>query len=125
MEYELFVEISAEMSPEVRRRLAISAYRASRWGTVALVLRGVEPDAVDRWLDSAVRKEGVGVSGVRYLDPEVVAPRIRNGSGGCTVVTADPASWMRDAGGRVGRLLDPAQGLGRLESDPAELMNGR
>jgi hypothetical protein len=52
------------------------AYRASRRGTVALVLNGVSPAQVDRALDPIVR-EVRGVAGVVYCTRATLTPLLR------------------------------------------------
>lgn len=70
------VELSANLPRPVAHRLVRAAYRASRSGPVALVLRGVDPAAVDAMLDAEVVETGVDVPGVVYLtedDPARIA----------------------------------------------------
>jgi hypothetical protein len=52
------------------------AYRASRRGTVALVLIGVSPEQVDRALDPIVGRVR-GVAGVVYCTRATLPPRLR------------------------------------------------
>lgn len=59
------VEVSSTRSGRLPVGLIRDAYRASRRGTVALVLNGVSPDEVDRALDPIVKQE-CDVAGVVY-----------------------------------------------------------
>lgn len=63
------IEVLAEPGGTAPRGLLGAAYRASREGTVVLVLNGVSPTQVDRALDSVVARVGGGVAGVAYCTP--------------------------------------------------------
>jgi hypothetical protein len=62
------IEVSADTTGEAPGGLIRAAYRASREGTVALLLNGVSAAQVDRALDAVVPLLS-GVSGVVYCTP--------------------------------------------------------
>jgi hypothetical protein len=66
------VEVSSTRSGRLPVGLIRDAYRASRRGTVALVLNGVSPDEVDRALDPIVKEE-CDVAGVVYCTPATLS----------------------------------------------------
>lgn len=115
MPYDLLVEISDDLDPELRDRLISLAYRASRSREVALVLRGVSRETVDRTLDPIVASEGVAVAGVRYLDPEEVRPLlVEDGIRQCVLLGHDP-DWISGLGGDTPPVRDPEEGINLLE----------
>lgn len=115
MPYDLLVEISEDLDPAFRERLLSLAYRASRSREVALVLRGISPSDVDRTLDPVVEREGTGVAGVRYLDPEEALPLLRaNGGSECVVLSRNPG-WLADAGAGPLSVRSPEEGVALLE----------
>ncbi len=116
MAYELFVEICADLAPELRTRLVAGAYRASRSSRIALVLKDVSREDVDRVLDPVVRKEGIAVAGVRYLSPDEARTRLHgNGADPCVVVSREP-DWLNGASSGTGvRVESPEQGLRSME----------
>lgn len=63
------IEVRAEPGGTAPRGLLGAAYRASRDGTVVLVLNGISPTQVDRALDSVVAHVGGKVAGVAYCTP--------------------------------------------------------
>lgn len=62
------IEVRADPGGNAPGGLLGAAYRASREGTVVLVLNGVSASQVDRALDSVVPRVG-GVAGVAYCTP--------------------------------------------------------
>jgi hypothetical protein len=64
------VEITSGSSERERTELIRAAYRSSRSGVVALALRGVTRQIVDRALDPVVDTRGDQVRGVVYMDAE-------------------------------------------------------
>jgi hypothetical protein len=62
------VEIAHESGEDERARLIRAAYRSSGSGLVALALRGVTREAVDRALDGVVDARNGALKGVVYLD---------------------------------------------------------
>lgn len=115
MAYELLVEVSGELEPELRDRLLSLAYRASRSQEVAIVLRGVSPQDVDRTLDPIVATEGTALPGVRYVEPEQVEPLLRkNGVRECLLVSRD-ADWLCGLDGGTPSVRSPEEGIAILE----------
>ena len=70
------VEIAPSLTGRVPVELIREAYRASRRGTVALVLNGVSSEQVDRALDRIVRRVR-DVAGVVYCTPATLTPLLR------------------------------------------------
>jgi hypothetical protein len=64
------IEITAGSDERKRTELIRAAYRSSRSGVVALALRGVATQVVDRALDSIVDIRRDRVKGVVYIDGE-------------------------------------------------------
>jgi hypothetical protein len=62
------IEVSADPKGDAPAGLIRAAYRASREGTVVLVLNGVSAAQADRALDPIVAQVG-GVAGVVYCTP--------------------------------------------------------
>lgn len=115
MPYELLVEVSGELEPGLRDRLLSLAYRASRSREVALVLRGVSREDLDRTLDPIVRQEGTALAGVRYMEPQEVESLFqRNGVGEPLLVSRD-AEWLSGLDGDVPRVRSPEEGVAILE----------
>lgn len=115
MPYDLLVEISEDLDPDLRERLISLAYRASRSREIALVLRGVSRSAVDRTLDPIVDREGTGVAGVRYLAPDDAESLLRsNAVRECVLLSRDP-DWIAGADGQGPRVRSPEQGIALLE----------
>ena len=126
MAYDLLVEISSDLDRDLQARLLAGAYRASHGRRVALVLRGVDRDAVDRLLDPVVRRVGTGVAGVRYLEPDEACAEIRDasrGDGPCLILSRD-ADWLNGSAdaGHVVRSLEA--GLGELEERERKAVSG-
>jgi hypothetical protein len=65
------IEVRADPGGNAPGSLLGAAYRASREGTVVLVLNGVSATQVDRALDSVVARVG-GVAGVAYCTPSTL-----------------------------------------------------
>jgi hypothetical protein len=84
------VEIVADRDVDTRTRLLDAAYRASRNGTVFLLVGGGDRAAVDRILDPVVRRLGVDVYGVRYLAVEEEAAVDEVLGVASTIVAASP-----------------------------------
>ena len=115
MPYDLLVDISDDLDPELRDRLISLAYRASRSREVALVLNGVSRETVDRTLDPIVASEGIAVAGVRYVDPEEVLTLLRNNAvRQCVVLGRDP-DWISGFNGDTPPVRRPEAGIGLLE----------
>lgn len=70
------VEIDSSQTGRLPVGLIREAYRASRRGTVALVLNGVSPEQVDRALDPIVSRLR-GVAGVVYCTRATLTPLLR------------------------------------------------
>ena len=67
------VEITSGSDERERTELIRAAYRSSRSGLVALALRGVPTNIVDRALDAVVDMKRDAVRGVVYIDAEATA----------------------------------------------------
>jgi hypothetical protein len=70
------IEVRADPKGEAPNGLIRAAYRASREGTVVLVLNGVSAAQVDRVLDSVVPEVG-DVAGVVYCTPATLEPLLQ------------------------------------------------
>ncbi len=115
MAYELLVEVSDDLEPELRDRLLSLAYAASRSGTIGLVLRGVAPQEVDQELDPIVKSQPMKMAGVRYLAVEDAKNILaENGSQGTIVMTRD-ANWIPAARGAPARVVSLENGIAMLE----------
>ena len=67
------VELAPHLPPETLERLTIAAYKASRAGTVGLILNGVSAREVDQRLDPVILSEGCRGCGVWYIEDEVTS----------------------------------------------------
>jgi hypothetical protein len=63
------IEVMVDSQGSLPVELIRQAYCASRGGTVAFVLNGISPQAIDRVLDEVVANAGQ-VHGVLYCDPQ-------------------------------------------------------
>lgn len=117
MTYDLLVEVSEELEPELRHRLLSLAYRASRSREVALVLRGVSRKAVDRNLDPIVRREGTTLAGVRYVDPAEVGALLQQNIVSDPLLVSRDAGWLSDVDGHGPRVRSPEEGIAILEEE--------
>lgn len=119
MSYDLLVEISPDLDRDLQARLLAGAYRASRRRRVAVVLRDVDSDTVDRLLDPVVRRVGTGVPGVRYLDPEQAGAALRDApdGGGPSLILSRDAGWMNGSDGAAPLVRSPEEGLEQLEEE--------
>ncbi len=118
MPYDVFVEIGEELDPDLRERLLALAYRRSRSQSVAIVLRGVSPSAVDRHLDPVVESLGIAVRGVRYLEPHQVEEALASNGARRPIVLTRDASWVpRGADGRAPDVRSPEEGLALLAGE--------
>lgn len=117
--YDLLVEISPELDRDLQVRLLAGAYLASRWRRVAIVLRDVGSDTVDRLLDPVVRRVGTGVPGVRYLDPEEAGAALRDApdGGGPDLILSRDAGWLDGSVDSTHAVRSPEAGLGELEDE--------
>lgn len=96
-------------------RLIRAAYRASARGPVLLLLRDVQPAAVDAILDPLVPALGAGVAGVRYLTPGDPSVVWRDAVRSAKWIVALTSEW-REQVRRLGReSVDPAAALRLLE----------
>lgn len=90
------IEVGPDSTGQVPVELVRAAYRASRDGTVVLVLNGVSPRQVDRALDPVVSRSTV-VTGVLYCSPAELEPLL------------DHRGWPPLASVATGALAEPLE----------------
>jgi hypothetical protein len=82
------VEIALGSDERERTELIQASYRLSRAGLVALALRGVTPQAVDRALDPVVDVRNDSRMGVVYLDADSRSEDVRSVAAHASLVVA-------------------------------------
>ena len=70
------VELTQDLPPETLERLTVAAFKASRAGTVGLVLNSVSARSIDRRLDPLILTEGCRGCGVWYIEGDVPSDRL-------------------------------------------------
>ena len=119
------VEISASVDDNERVELIRAAYRSSLSGLVALALRGVSRQSVDRALDGVVDGRLPSSAGVIYLDANELREDVITAAGCASVIIASTEGFRREmqlrgirtVGVEDGRrlLLQSAPAVGRAE----------
>ena len=89
------VEITSESDECERTELIRAAYNSSRSGVVALVLRGITSQSVDRVLDAVVDARK-GVRGVVYVRSEKETTDVVKAAGDATLVVATTDSFRSE-----------------------------
>jgi hypothetical protein len=89
------VEITSESDEGERTELIRAAYNSSRSGVVALVLRGITSQSVDRVLDAVVDAKQ-GVRGVVYVRSEKETSDVVKAAGDNTLVVATTDSFRSE-----------------------------
>ena len=104
---EILVEISLPRSGVVPADLIVAAYKASRFGQIALVLNRVSASLVNKVLDPVVPTMPLDIPGLVYID---ISDSVRLGRllcGARMLVASTP--WLRTAAERAG--LDVSRSL--------------
>ena len=112
------LEVRADGAGAAPADLICSAYRASRAGTIVLVLDGVSPAQVDRALDPLVRAVP-GVAGVVYSTPETLE-RVLLRSGRPRLAFVGTEALARPLAARGLRVLPAERALRTLGAWAAE-----
>jgi hypothetical protein len=97
---EILVEISLPRSGAVPADQIVAAYRASRFGQIALVLNGVSAGAVNKVLDPVVPTLPLDIPGLVYIDITDSARLGRLLCGARMLVASTP--WLRTAAALAG-----------------------
>lgn len=93
------VEIGCDTDETARSALIRAAYRSSRSGLVALALRGVTTQSVDRVLDQIVDANDHELKGVVYLNGDD-APALLSAAAMAEIVIASTDGFRTELGAR-------------------------
>ena len=109
------VEVTSDAPLELQTRLLAIAYRASQWGPVTLLLRGVPRQLLDRMLDPVVKSVGVDVWGVEYceLQDDGIPPQVLENAALGIVATEPLRERLLERGLRVIRVEEAVQAFAR------------
>jgi hypothetical protein len=108
------VEIAGAADEKLQTELIRAAYRLSRTGLVALALRGVTRQTVDRALDPVVDVRNEPGMGVVYVDADERSEDVRAFAAHASVVIACTESFRNQLLGygiKAVRALDDTRGL--------------
>ena len=109
----MVVEVRADEGGRAPGGLVGAAYRASRQGTVVLVLNGLSAAQVDRALDSVVANVD-GVAGVEYCTPATLEGLLQE-SGWPSVAFVDTGKIAAPLSRHGVRVLSPDSALDALD----------
>jgi hypothetical protein len=112
------VEIAGASDERKRTELIRAAYRSSRSGLVALALRGVTRQLVDRALDPVVDVRTDRMPGVVYLDADASPHDLLIAARHASVVVASTEGFRVELAQRGINALDAEDGARVLLSSP-------